>query len=79
MHSEPSFTSESEVIAGAMSKGYEWLVENIRSLAPVILTKGIASEEMLDLDTLEDRLRDEVLMQGSVLHTPRYVGAWARK
>ncbi|PCK07857.1 MAG: ubiquinone/menaquinone biosynthesis protein, partial [Alteromonadaceae bacterium] len=77
--SEPNLSCESEVIAGAMSKGYEWLVENIRSLAPVILERGIASEEMLNLDTLGDRLRDEVLTQGSVLHTQRYVGAWARK
>ena len=40
---------------------------------------GIATEEEVDIDTLAQRLRDDVVASGGVIKTPELVGAWTRK
>jgi ubiquinone/menaquinone biosynthesis C-methylase UbiE len=51
----------------------------LRSLLPVILEHGIATERELDLDTFDDRYIREVVRQGSVVQWIPFVGAWGRK
>jgi ubiquinone/menaquinone biosynthesis C-methylase UbiE len=66
--------------------GQEWLerfapyVANIlRSMMPLILEYGIASEEEIGIESFEERYRDEILSQRGVVQWWTVVGAWARK
>lgn len=50
----------------------------LRSLAPTIVGRGIATEEQLALSTFEQRLQDAVRQANAVILPPTVVGAWAR-
>jgi ubiquinone/menaquinone biosynthesis C-methylase UbiE len=51
----------------------------LRSLAPVLVQQGIASEDELDLDTFEERFRAQArAVRSTVLVWPALVGWWAR-
>ena len=50
----------------------------LRSLLPVILEHGIATENELGLDTFDERYIGEVVRQGSVVQWIPFVGAWGR-
>jgi SAM-dependent methyltransferase len=59
--------------------GYDYLAQTIRILVPTLVQYGIATEEEVDIDTLADRLRHDVVSQrgsGTLLH---HVGARIRK
>jgi len=73
----------SEALIGG---GSEWMelcapyaANALRSLIPMILEYGIATEEEIDIDTFEQRYRAEVLRQRSVVQCWSCVGAWARE
>jgi SAM-dependent methyltransferase len=51
----------------------------IRSLAPTMVSNGIATEEELDLATLEQRIADELVEYDAVLVPPTVAGAWGRR
>ncbi len=51
----------------------------LRSILPVILEYGIATESELALDTFDERYVSEVVRQGSVVQWIPFVGAWGRK
>ncbi len=51
----------------------------VRSLAHEIIARGIATVEQLGLDTLEQRLADELGRAQAVLLPPTVVGAWGRR
>jgi hypothetical protein len=40
---------------------------------------GVANAEDIDVETLHERLRDEVAGSGGVAAMPTLMGAWARK
>jgi ubiquinone/menaquinone biosynthesis C-methylase UbiE len=76
---EPRMISGARVEGGPQSEFYEWLAETVRSLLPFIEKAGVATKEEIDIDTLADRLREDVVAGGGVIYSPLYVGAWARK
>jgi hypothetical protein len=51
----------------------------LRSLVPLMLEYGIATEDEIAVETFERRDREEVIGQGSVVRWIPFVGAWARK
>jgi SAM-dependent methyltransferase len=51
----------------------------VRSLAPVIVAHGLATEAELDLDTLAARAAESLQAKGSVLVPPLLAGAWGRR
>jgi SAM-dependent methyltransferase len=53
--------------------------ETIRSLVPVLVKSGIATEQEVAVDTLAARWRDQVLEKGSLICGYPYMGAWARQ
>jgi ubiquinone/menaquinone biosynthesis C-methylase UbiE len=59
--------------------GYDYGAESLRSMLPLILKLGIATEEEVEIDTLAHRLRAETLESGGVIKPPDLVGAWTRK
>ena len=68
-----------QYLAGDEPLGPTMLSGVVRSLAPVMLAHGLATEEELDLDTLEARSADSLQAAGSVLVPPLLVGAWGRR
>lgn len=55
------------------------LASVVTSLAPVILANRIATEEELDLESLQERLARELQMSGAVGLIPAVAGAWGRR
>ena len=51
----------------------------VRSLAPVIVARGLATEAELDLDTLATRAAESLQANGAVLVPPVLAGAWGRR
>jgi SAM-dependent methyltransferase len=51
----------------------------LRSIMPLILQYGVATEDEIAIETFDRRYREEVLSQGSVIQWFPCVGAWARK
>jgi hypothetical protein len=50
-----------------------------RSLAPTIVAAGLATEDELALDTLEERFAHEIRSAGAAFLPPAVVGAWGRR
>jgi hypothetical protein len=50
-----------------------------RSLAPQIIAQGIADEAELGLDTLQERVAQELRAHDAVMLLPAVVGAWGRR
>ena len=57
--------------------GYQFVVEAFRSLVPLIEEFGIATADEVGLDTLADRLRNEVVATKRAFMLPPHVTAWA--
>jgi SAM-dependent methyltransferase len=76
---EPEMSLCSPVGGGPDYLGYDHGAESLRSMLPLILKLGIATEEQVAIDTLADRLRAEATASGSVIKNPDLVGAWTRK
>jgi hypothetical protein len=51
---------------------------DVRTFLPLIAQFGLATEEEIDIDTLEDRLREETVSQGGAARLPILVSAWTR-
>jgi ubiquinone/menaquinone biosynthesis C-methylase UbiE len=50
----------------------------VRSLAPVIVAHGIATPEQMQLETLQQRIAEEIKRANAVLLPPTVAGAWGR-
>ena len=62
-----------------MGLANEYAAETLRSLLPLVLKLGIATEQEVEIGTLAERLRQETVVAGSVVKTPEVVSAWALK
>jgi hypothetical protein len=51
----------------------------VRSLAPQIVAQGIASEEELGLETLQERVAERMVADDAVMLAPTVVGAWGKR
>jgi SAM-dependent methyltransferase len=60
------------------SLGYQVVAQVVKSLLPVMEKLGNANEKEMQIETLTQRLRDEVLSRGAVIVLPPLVGAWTR-
>ncbi len=66
-------------LGGAESwAGYDFIANAFRSLVPLMEEFGIATAEEVDVDTLADRLRREVVTSKRPLLLPPHVTAWVR-
>lgn len=73
---EPRLELYAPVGGGPLWGGYEFAAETLRSLLPLTEKLGIATAEEVDVDTLADRLREEVVAYGGVGKPPEMVSAW---
>jgi hypothetical protein len=58
---------------------YMLLAEAVRSLGPTLEKLNIASAAQIQIETLTDRMRKEVVAKRAVAMSYGLVGAWARK
>ncbi len=66
-------------LGGAESwAGYDFIANAFRSLVPLMEEFGIATAEEVDVDTLTDRIREEVRVSKRPLLLPPHVTAWVR-
>ena len=65
--------------AGADWFGYDYLAGLVRSMLPLILKFGIATEQEIAVETLAERLRAEVVSQRAVVRGMEFVSAWTYK
>jgi ubiquinone/menaquinone biosynthesis C-methylase UbiE len=68
------------VVSGeAESPVYQLLAEAVRSLMPTLLKLNLVSPAHVQIDSLADRIRQEVVKRRAVVVSYGLVGAWARK
>ena len=76
---QPQLRLEALTATDAGSTVFEMAVNLVRSLIPTLLEHDFVTEEEIDSDTLEQRLRDEVPANDGVLMRPIHASAWGRK
>lgn len=64
-------------ITTADGAAIDFLVDSVRSMLPAIVKLGIATEEAVGIETLRQRLLEEVASDEYCVFYPRLVGAWA--
>lgn len=75
---EPTLLGYTRIGSRADTAGFDYLVESVRSLAPVMAKLGIVSPDEIGLDTLRDRLLAEADAADACIFYPRFIGAWSR-
>jgi SAM-dependent methyltransferase len=75
----PQVRMAAPIGGGADWPGYAYLAGTFRSLLPFLERAGALQPGDVDVDTVEDRLRDEIVSQDGVQILPALIGAWARK
>jgi len=60
------------------SLGYQIVARVVKSLLPVMEKLGVANEKEVQIETLAERLRNEVISRGAVIVLPPLVGARPR-
>jgi SAM-dependent methyltransferase len=73
----PSLRLDAVIAGGPDSPAVGAISEVIRSLLPAMEKFGIATADEVRVDTLPDRLRDEIVGGGGVTTSPTYIGAWS--
>ncbi len=76
---EPQIRYEAILAGGPASPVYELAADTVRALLPMLVKFGIATAEDVDIETLEDRLRTEIVSYQGVARSPAIVSAWVRK
>lgn len=74
----PELRLDAPIGGGPRWPGYAYLAESARSLLPFMEQVGVIAPGTIDVDTLEDALRDEVVASDAVQLLPAVVGAWSR-
>lgn len=73
----PNMRMDAVVSGAAESPVYQLLAEAVRSLVPTLQKLAIASPEHVQIDSLADRIRAEVVARRAVVVSYGLVGAWA--
>jgi hypothetical protein len=75
----PSMRMDALVGGGPDSFAYELVADVTRSLLPVMEKLKITTATEVDLSSLAQRMRDEVVASKGVVLSPALIGAWSRK
>lgn len=75
----PTLRVDTLVLRSADSPLYEWIAETVRSVIPFLERSGQATAVEIDIDTLADRMREEIAASRGVALIPPFIGAWSRK
>jgi SAM-dependent methyltransferase len=75
----PELRQDTPIGGGPDWPGYAFVAESARSLLPFLEPLGTVTAAEADVDTLEDRLRAQVVEHNAVQTLPTVIGAWAVK
>ena len=75
---EPYMHFESPVGGPESWAGYQFVANSFRSMLPLIEEYGIATAEEVDVETLAERVRREVVTAKRPFALPPHVTAWAQ-
>jgi SAM-dependent methyltransferase len=75
----PSMRMDALIGGGPDLPAYELVADVIRSLLPVMEKLKITTATEVDLTTLAQRMKDEVVASKGVVLSPGLIGAWSRK
>ena len=73
---EPRLHLDAPMGGGMDWAGYGYAAQTVRSILPLLVQYGIATEEEVGIETLEERFRDEVTTQNGVVALQSYISAW---
>jgi SAM-dependent methyltransferase len=74
----PELRMDTPIGGGPDWPGYRYVAETVRSLLPFLERNGVVTADQIGVDTLEARLRAEVVDAGAVQVLPSVIGAWSR-
>ena len=75
----PQMRYEAVLAGGPTSPVYELYANTVRAALPMLVKFGVATAEDVDIETLADRLRAEIVSHQGVARSPALVSAWIRK
>lgn len=75
----PQLRQDAPIGGGPDWPGYAYIAGSVRSLLPLLEQLGTVTAAEADVDTLEDRLRAELVGDDGVQILPTVIGAWARR
>jgi ubiquinone/menaquinone biosynthesis C-methylase UbiE len=73
----PALRLDAAVGAGQDTPAYKMLPEIVRSLLPAMERLGIATAAEVEVESLDLRIRDEVVSNNGIVISPSLIGAWA--
>jgi SAM-dependent methyltransferase len=76
---DPQMHLDAAVGGGGDWPGYEYIAGLVRTILPRLVEHGVATADEVDVDSLADRLRAQVVASGGVMTTWSFITAWARK
>ena len=77
--SAPNTIAERPMGGGPDYAGYRYLAGLMRSMLPLTEKFGVATAEEVGIETLPERIRNEVVALGGIVVFPSITGAWAKK
>ncbi len=77
--SAPQLRMDTVLGGGPDFEGYQYMADSWRSFLPMMEKFGVATADEVDIDTLAERLRAEVVQSSGCLSLQPIVGSWARK
>ncbi len=75
----PQMRWEAILAGGPESPIYAFYADVMRALLPMLAKFGIATAEEVDIETLADRLRTEIVRHNGIARSPAIVSAWVRQ
>ena len=75
----PRLRLDAVVGGGQDFEGYQYMADMLRSILPIMEKFGVATADEVDIDTLADRLREEVVQGGGCISLQPLIGGWTRK
>jgi cyclopropane fatty-acyl-phospholipid synthase-like methyltransferase len=75
---KPEMIQAARLGNGLDSPAYKQITEITRTLLPLMERVGVATAAEVDIDTLTERLGQEVVANNATLVAPPLIGAWAR-
>ncbi len=75
---EPRLVVRQKLHPAPCREGVRWVSELVRSLVPEMERLGVVSAEEVGIETLEEKMRQELLRREATLCTPLVVGACSR-
>lgn len=74
----PQLRHDTPIGGGQQWSGFRYLTDTVRNLLPFLTRVGAVTPDQIGIDTLEERLRSEVVDRDGIQLLPPLIGAWTR-